>query len=165
MCSRLCRERRAVGENIGLKSSSVSQFRVPSRLPLLSCHVRQLVVWAISADREAGLHGSRADSSPPVAHFPSPICPCVLLLAVSRLFCPCSCLHVESLPLPVPLFPCAAGPIARRSSSSCGPQTLLWNLRFLTSVDILFMLFYVLDKNKVFYFFHTLHLSPSSPTP
>ncbi len=43
-----------------------------SRLPL-SCHVRQLVVWAISADRAAGVHGSRADYSPPVAHFPSPL--------------------------------------------------------------------------------------------
>ncbi len=31
---------------------------------------RQLVVWAISADRATGVHGSRADSFPPVAHFP-----------------------------------------------------------------------------------------------
>ncbi len=38
-----------------------------------ACHVRQLVVWAIIADRAAGVHGSRADSSPPVAHFPSPL--------------------------------------------------------------------------------------------
>ncbi len=34
--------------------------------------IRQLVVWAISADRAAGVHGSRADSPPPVAHFPAP---------------------------------------------------------------------------------------------
>ncbi len=52
------------------------------------------------------------------------ICPYVLLLIVSRLFCPCSCLHVTLLSLPVPLLPCAAGLIARRSSSLCGPQTL-----------------------------------------
>ncbi len=51
----------------------VSWFRVPSWLPLLSCHVRQLVVWAISTDRAAGVHGSQADSSPPVAHFPFPL--------------------------------------------------------------------------------------------
>ncbi|KAF4102604.1 hypothetical protein G5714_017404 [Onychostoma macrolepis] len=35
--------------------------------------VRQLVVWAISADRAAGVRGSRADSPPPVAHFPTPL--------------------------------------------------------------------------------------------
>ncbi len=33
----------------------------------------QLVDWAICADRAAGVHGSRADSPPPVAHSPSPI--------------------------------------------------------------------------------------------
>ncbi len=35
--------------------------------------IRQLVVWAISVDRAAGVHGSRADSPPPVAHFPAPL--------------------------------------------------------------------------------------------
>ncbi len=43
---------------------------------------------------------------------------------MSRLFCPCSCLHVTLLSLPISLLPCAAGRIARRCSSSCGPQTL-----------------------------------------
>ncbi len=106
-------------------TKAVSWFRVPSRLPLLSCHVRQLVVWAISTDRAAGVHGSQADSSPPVAHFPFPLyIPVFYTSFVSRLCCPCSCLHVASLPLPVPLFPCAAGPIARRSSSLRDPQTL-----------------------------------------
>ncbi len=63
--------------------------------------------------------------SPTCRSFPrSLVCPYVLLLVVSRLFCPCSCLHVTLLSLPVPLLPCAAGLIARRSSSSCGPQTL-----------------------------------------
>ncbi len=33
----------------------------------------QLVDWAICANRAAGVHGSRADSPPPVAHSPSPI--------------------------------------------------------------------------------------------
>ncbi len=33
----------------------------------------QLVDWAICADHAAGVHGSRADSPPPVAHSPSPI--------------------------------------------------------------------------------------------
>ncbi len=33
----------------------------------------QLVDWAICADRAAGVHGSRADSPPPVAHSPSPL--------------------------------------------------------------------------------------------
>ncbi len=54
----------------------VSRFRVPSRLLLLSvlsCHVQQLMVGAISADRAAGVHGSRADSPPTVAHSPTPI--------------------------------------------------------------------------------------------
>ncbi len=96
----------------------VSRFRVPSRLPLLS--LLQLVVWAISANRAAALHGSRADAPPPVTHSPSPIYVSMfLLLVVSRLFCPrteCS--------LPVPLFPCATELTAQRSSSSCGPQTL-----------------------------------------
>ncbi len=54
-------------------NSELSRFRVPSRLSLLSCHVRQLVVWAINADRAAGVHGSRAGYSPPVAIFPSPL--------------------------------------------------------------------------------------------
>ncbi|KAF4118299.1 hypothetical protein G5714_000350 [Onychostoma macrolepis] len=31
------------------------------------------MVWAISADRAAGVRGSRADSPPPVAHFPTPL--------------------------------------------------------------------------------------------
>ncbi len=75
-----------------LISCLLSRFRVPSWLPLLSCHVQQLVVGAITADRAAGVHGSRADSPPPVAHSPSPIYVSVfLLLVVSRLFCPCSC--------------------------------------------------------------------------
>ncbi len=53
------------------------------------------------------------------------ICPCVLLLVVSRLFCPCSC-YVFWLPssLSHPLFPCAAGFVARRSGSLCGLQIL-----------------------------------------
>ncbi len=59
---------------------------------LLSCW--QLVVWAICANRAAGVHGSQADSPPPVVHSPSPIyVPVFLLLIVRRLFCPCSCLH------------------------------------------------------------------------
>ncbi len=41
---------------------------------------------------------------------------------MSRLFCPCLCLHCHCS-LPVPLSPCAAELKARRSSSSCGPQT------------------------------------------
>ncbi len=63
--------------------------------------------------------------SPTCRLFPrSLICPYVLLLVVSRFFCPCSCLHVTLLSLPVPLLPCAAWLIARRSSSSCSPQNL-----------------------------------------
>ncbi len=72
----------------------VSRFRVPSRLLLLSvlsCHVQQLMVRAISADRAAGVHGSRADS-PQQSLIPhSHICPCFLFLVVSRLFCQCLC--------------------------------------------------------------------------
>ncbi|RXN30667.1 butyrophilin 2 [Labeo rohita] len=41
--------------------------------PLAVCVVRQLVVWAISADGAAGLRRSRADSLPPVAYFPTPL--------------------------------------------------------------------------------------------
>ncbi len=72
-------------------------------LVVLSCW--QLVVWAICADRAAGVHGSQADSPPPVAHYPSPIYVSVfLLLVVSRLFCTCT-----ECSLPVPLFPCVQG--------------------------------------------------------
>ncbi len=91
-------------------------------LVVLSCW--QLMVWAIFANRAAGVRGSRADSPPPVAHSPSPIyVPVFLLLVGSRLFCPCLCLNCHCS-LPVPLSPCAAELKARRSSSSCGPQTL-----------------------------------------
>jgi len=41
--------------------------------PLVVLSFRQFVVWAISADRAAGVHGSGADSPPPVAHFPAPL--------------------------------------------------------------------------------------------
>ncbi|RXN19563.1 hypothetical protein ROHU_007260 [Labeo rohita] len=41
--------------------------------PLAVCVVRQLVVWAISADGAAGVRRSRADSLPPVAYFPMPL--------------------------------------------------------------------------------------------
>ncbi len=41
--------------------------------PLVVLSFWQLVVWAISADYAAGMHGSRADSLPPVAHFPAPL--------------------------------------------------------------------------------------------
>ncbi len=36
--------------------------------PLVVLSFRQLVVWAISANRAAGMHGLRADSLPPVCH-------------------------------------------------------------------------------------------------
>ncbi len=41
--------------------------------PLVVLSFQQLVVWAINADRAAGMHGSLADSRPPVAHFPAPL--------------------------------------------------------------------------------------------
>ncbi len=101
------------------KISKLSRFRVPSRLPLLSCDFGSS--WSGQS-----VPIVQQEFSPTCRSFPrSLICPYVLLLVVSRLFCPCSCLHVTLLSLPVPLLPCAAGLIARRSSSSCGPQTLL----------------------------------------
>ncbi len=102
----------------------LSRFRVPSRLHLLSCHsaARGLGNQCRSCSRSAWI---TSWFSPTCRSFPrSLICPYVLLLVVSRLFCPCSCLHVTLLSLPVPLLPCAAGLIAQRSRSSFGPQTL-----------------------------------------
>ncbi len=79
-------------------------------LSVLSCPFQQLVVEAISADRAVGVHGSQADSPPPVAHSPIPI------------YVPVLCeIHTS---LSDPLFPFAAGFVAQRSSSLCGPQTL-----------------------------------------
>ncbi len=67
---------------------------MPSRLlllPVLSCQVQQLVVWVISADRAVGEHGSRADSPPPVAHYPTPLyVPTFMFLIESKLYCPLS---------------------------------------------------------------------------
>ncbi len=101
----------------------LSRFRVPSWLPLLSCHVGSSwsgqsvpIVQQVCTDHELTL--------PHQSFIPPPIyVPVFLLLVVSRLFCPCMCLNCHCS-LPVPLSPCAAELKARRSSSSCGPQTL-----------------------------------------
>ncbi len=82
--------------------------------PLVVLSFRQLVVWAISADRAAGMHGSRADSLPPVAHFPILLCPYVLLIVYMSHCCPYLFL----------CYPVLTGLTAQRSSSSCGPQSL-----------------------------------------
>ncbi len=74
------------------------------------------------------------------------ICPYVLLLVVSRLFCPCSCLHVTLLSLPVPLLPCAAGLRARRSSNSAGWH---WNLLVLEGFIYWLCYFMFFGENKV----------------
>ncbi len=102
----------------------LSRFRVPSWLHLLSYHsaARGLGNQCRSCSRSARI---TSWFSPTCRSFPrSLICPYVLLLVVSRLFCPCSCLHVTLLSLPVPLLPCAVGLIAQRSRSLFGPQTL-----------------------------------------
>ncbi len=105
----------------------VSQFRVPSRLLLLSvlsCHVQQLMVGAISADRCSGSARITSWLSPNSRSFPhSHICPCFLFLVVSRCFV-IACVLCENRFLSDPLFPCAVGLIAQRSRSLCGPQTL-----------------------------------------
>ncbi len=102
----------------------VSRFRVPSQLPLLFCHsaAHGLGNQCRSCSRSAWITSLFSPICRSFLH--SLICPYALLLVVSRLFCPCSCLHVTLLSLPVPLLPCAAGLIARRYSSSCCPQTL-----------------------------------------
>ncbi len=102
----------------------VSRFRVPSQLPLLFCHsaAHGLGNQCRTCSRSAWITSLFSPICRSFLH--SLICPYALLLVVSRLFCPCSCLHVTLLSLPVPLLPCAAGLIARRYSSSCCPQTL-----------------------------------------
>ncbi len=96
--------------------------------------------------------------SPTCRSFPrSLICPYVLLIVVSRLFCHCSCLHVTLLSLPVSLLPCAAGLIAWRSSSSCGPQTLLAGAGISSSKQDLHIVYVILR-----FFFGENKVSPSS---
>ncbi len=51
-------------------STVAVQGAFPAPLVVQSCW--QLVVWAICADRAAGVRGSRPGSPPPVAHSPSP---------------------------------------------------------------------------------------------
>ncbi len=141
---------------------------MPSRLPLLSCHVRQLVVWSVSADHAAGVHGSRAYSPPPVAHSPSPIyVPVFLLLVVKRLFCPCSCfmLHLLFLTSPsVPLCGRTRSTEIQQLVWSTDSAGRLWNLHFLAVTTYCLYYFVFCRENKVSPS-STLHLSPSSPIP
>ncbi len=144
----------------------VSRFRVPSRLLLLSvlsCHVQQLVVGAISADRAAGVHGSRADSPPPVAHSPTPI---YVPVFCSSLWVDCfviACVLCENR-----FFIWSFVPLCCRTHSteiqelvwSADSTGQFWNLRFPKQLLNIACYFVFCDENLMFSF-----LSSLSPAP
>ncbi len=142
------------------------QGAFPAPLVVFSCW--QLVVWAICADCAAGVHGSRADSPPHDAHSPSTIyVPVFLLLIVSRLFCPCSCLHWQFLT-------CPSVPLCGRTDSKEIQQLVwpadtagrLWNLGFLSShLNIVYVILCFVARIKFLLLPHSASESLQHPHP
>ncbi len=80
------------------------------------------------------------------------ICPCVLLLVVSRLFCPCSCYVLIALITLLPSVPLCCrirSTEIRQLVWSADSAGRLWNLRFLAAV-IYCLLFCVLWRELKF---------------